>query len=509
LRRDLADPELFGNDAGEDEEIEVLASYFVEKQEFDRFFSPKQRLGFVRSRKGVGKSALLKQTLFRRQREDAGELLVYVKAPDLVALQDVKSDSPADLIYGWQQRLCSRVNLELGTSLRVGVSDDTITLIESAELSGFRGRNLISALFDRFHLKAAGVELSRTRQVSSNAEALLKRIMNKQDVTVWLFIDDVDATFLNSEHERLRASTFFSACRNLVNSVSGINIRASVRTDVWSILAQYDESLDKCEQYMIDLQWSTVETGRILENKILSYFQRFYPDNAAFATLRLGVDQNAIFRLVFKDPFYWGPRPIEAFRPIHILSAGRPRWAAQLCKLAGKDAFAKQAERIALGHIKFVMRDYGQSRVSDLYKEHRHQCPNLQDIIETFSGGPAKFSTQELLEHVTLKVIRRWGLPVIDGVSASGGSLSLAHFLFRIGFIAARDESEVTGLGFIRYEERPNLLSSTSNLDDGLDWEIHPGYRDVLRIAAPKELLPHEKGRRSSRRERRKDWPSK
>ncbi|MNH42295.1 hypothetical protein D3C79_1039650 [compost metagenome] len=46
----------------------------------------------------------------------------------------------------------------------------------------------------------------------------------------------------------------------------------------------------------------------------------------------------------------------------------------------------------------------------------------------------------------------------------------------------ARDEEDKTGLGFVKFEDRPNLLSSKSNLDDGLIWEIHPSYRDVLRI---------------------------
>jgi len=50
MKRDLADPELFGNEAGEDETPEVLNSYFVDKPEFIRFFSEQQRLCFVRAR---------------------------------------------------------------------------------------------------------------------------------------------------------------------------------------------------------------------------------------------------------------------------------------------------------------------------------------------------------------------------------------------------------------------------------------------------------------------------
>lgn len=486
MRRDLADPELFGNEAGEDEDAEVLDSYFLKKPEFDRFYSAERRLAFVRSRKGMGKSALLKHTLYQRHKSHPGDLLIYVKASDLYALQDTTGSSPSDLIYGWQQRLCTRINLELGATLKLGFSDDSMLLIESSEVAGFRSRNIVSALVDRLRLKGLAIEPERSRPAIVDSRAVLNRVAANKDVTVWLFIDDVDATFINTDHERFRVSTFFSACRSLVTAVEGLRIRASVRTDVWTLLAQHDEALDKCEQYMLNLVWSTEDTGRILERKIHSYFSRYYPDDTRFTGLDRQRDRPAIRRLVFKEPFPWAGRHLESFRPVHILSAGRPRWAAQLCKLAGQDAFAKAAAKIAVGHVEAVLRDYGQFRLADLYKEHRHQCNRLEDIVESFSGGGKEFTTSELLERITEKVIRHRGLPQIDGVPAANGSLTVAHLLFRMGFIMARDESNQGGLGFVAFEDRPNLLSSTTNLDDDLTWEIHPSYREVLRIKSGK-----------------------
>jgi hypothetical protein len=88
----------------------------------------------------------------------------------------------------------------------------------------------------------------------------------------------------------------------------------------------------------------------------------------------------------------------------------------------------------------------------------------------------------ELLYRVTDKIIRLEGLPVIDGIEQSGDSLYIAYFLFRIGFLHARDEKAKTGLGFVKFEDRPSLLTSRANLDDGLVWEIHPSFRDALKI---------------------------
>ncbi|MEX0178931.1 MULTISPECIES: P-loop ATPase, Sll1717 family [unclassified Stenotrophomonas] len=480
---ELTDPELFGNEAGDDEDPEVLAGYFLDKAAFKPFYSDSQRLQFVRSRKGIGKSSLLKRTYYERRRQKEAGLCIYVKASDLIALQDVRGETPDEMIYGWQQRICTLVNREMGSILNVGFTDDAISLIESSELAGFRGRNLISALFDRLSVKMPGVDIGRSRIEIADQQRLLQRFLDKtKSVDVWIFIDDVDATFVNTESERLKVGTFFSACRNLVTSISGLYIRAAVRTDVWSVIAQYDEALDKCEQYMLDLAWSTEETGRILENKIYSFFSRRYPHHKPYALRRADLERHEIRKWIFKEPFPWSGRHLESFRPIHILSGGRPRWAAQLCKMAARDASAKSATRISIGHIKAILRNYGTLRISDLYKEHRHQCESLQAIIESFSGGRKRYTTTELLDHIGEKIVVRGGIPKIDGVSSARGSLSIANFLFRCGFICARNEDDSAGLGFVRYEERPNLLSSDLNLDDGMDWEIHPSYREILKI---------------------------
>ncbi|MBD8531693.1 MULTISPECIES: P-loop ATPase, Sll1717 family [unclassified Massilia] len=482
-RRDFLSNELFGNEAGDDEDLEVLNSYFLDKPEFDSFYSVHTKLAFARSRKGMGKSALLKQTMYLRQQEEKDDLLVYVKASDLIALQNINTTTPAELVHAWQQRICTLINLELGATLNVGLSDDSMLLVESSELAGFRNRNIVGALLDRLKIKGLGAEIERTRVSTADSQAVLERVMSQREVTVWLFIDDVDATFLNTESERLKASTFFSACRNLVSVVRGLCIRAAVRTDVWSVLTQYDEALDKCEQYMIDLNWSTEETGRIIENKIVSFFRRTYPDNLLYQNYEPAIDGAAIRKIIFKEPFAWGTgRFVDSFRPIHILSAGRPRWAAQLCKLAAKTAYKNSSSLITINHIHDVLQDYGKFRVDDLYKEHRHQCAVMQDIVESFAGGQRRFATDALLEHIAEKIIRRIGIPKIDGITAAEGPLSVAHFLFRCGFIAARDDQDPSGLGFIKFEDRPNLLSVQTNLDDNLVWEIHPSYRHFLRI---------------------------
>ena len=477
MKQDLLNPALFGNDAGEDEPPHVLASYFLDKPEFDSFFNPQTRVAFVRSRKGMGKSALLRQALFRREERAEGELLLYVKATDLVTPHPFNTETPDQAVSSWQQRICSRINLQLGAALRPSSRDDSWSLIEQSELAGFRDRNLLGSLVDRIRLKGGGFEIGRQPVTAGNPEAMLKRVAESKELRVWILIDDVDATFLDSAAERLRISSFFSACRNLANSVEGLVVRASVRTDVWTILAQHDEALDKCEQYMLDLHWTTSETGRILNRKIWSYFVRTHGENPDWA------NEDDVSGLVFKEPFNWGEQQLDAFRPIHIFSSGRPRWAAQLCRLAGRDAARTHLDLIYVSNLFACQPAYGSLRLRDLYSEYRYQCPDLERIIESFSSGPCRYATEDLLARIQSTLLSHQAAPTINGVPGEDEPMAIARFLFRIGFLSGRDDQELKGpLRFVQFEDRPNLLSTDVNPDDGLSWEIHPSYRQILRI---------------------------
>lgn len=61
--------------------------------------------------------------------------------------------------------------------------------------------------------------------------------------------------------------------------------------------------------------------------------------------------------------------------------------------------------------------------------------------------------------------------------------LNIAHFLFMIGFINAVEKKPGNHRENIyRYTQKPYLLDSLSNLDEGLKWRIHPAYCGTLHI---------------------------
>ena len=100
-----------------------------------------------------------------------------------------------------------------------------MTLVESAELEGFKARNLVGSLTARFK-KLLG-NLTPTPSKAQNDVELLKRANTRQ---LWILVDD----FQNTPEECLSISTFFSACRYLTQDVKDLAFRITMRSNVWS-----------------------------------------------------------------------------------------------------------------------------------------------------------------------------------------------------------------------------------------------------------------------------------
>ena len=484
MKECILSPELFGNEAGEDEDKKRLSDYYLEKDKNKIFFDVNRSLGFVRARKGVGKSALLNYTAIKVEEQYEDDIIINIKASELIALYSCNDYQPLQYANCWQQRICLRILNEIAKKIKFAATDDDMKIIENSEIMGYKGKNIVSALSDRisFNLNQKLIEKRNNDQELANSFELLKRYSENKNQRVWLFVDDIDATFVNSENNMIIVGTFFTACRYLVNSVKGLNIRASVRTDVWTILRNFDEALDKCEQYMIDLSWSTRDSGEILYNKIYSYFSEKDLDmEIGEMDFKNEKNQWRIFGLVFNGSLRWGNNNVIPYRSIHILSAGRPRWAAQLCKFAAQDAYNKGRHKISTGNINFAMTEYGRYRIADLYKEHKHQCEQLEMVIEIFRNGLSAYSSTELVYIIKERLIDKGKKIYIDGSSDACNELQIGKFLYRIGFITLRNDEYNRALGLTRYEDDPYLFSEY-NLDEKQQWEIHPAYRTVLKI---------------------------
>lgn len=464
----LDDPHLFGNDAAEDEVPEILAGYFLEHAQLTTFFNREARLQVVRARKGMGKSAALAKLAYdimnERTTEGSPDLVVRMTGVDLIGLGTFTGTDWSFLHNQWKLVILRAIaseyeNKHIEPVLRSSVANK----ITVEHLSGFRNRRLADVLHER---------------LSPGTSAQVGPSVNN----IWIFIDDIDATFADTELFRARVSTFFSACRQLAREIDGLRIRASVRTDVWTALRK-NEDLDKCEQYMSTLRWQKTELTRMLVMRIIAYISRNKSDEAVNID---HLSESEIIELGFKSRFRWGDNSVRPAQPLVILSAGRPRWLSQLCRLAGKEACRRSQARIGGGEVFTVMKEFGQLRLADLYKEHSHQFADLQRATDAFSRAGRRYTYSSLERQLVDKYVFPRGagnIPDIDGQPYRHPK-QLIRFFYKINFLMARNDADGDGSNpsFIDYDGMPDFLSEDEVQVPPYSLEVHPSYRVALGI---------------------------
>jgi len=269
-----------------------------------------------------------------------------------------------------------------------------------------------------------------------------------------------------------------------------------MRTDVWPLIRRFDEYLDKFEQYVHDITWSQADFRTLLFKRIKyqmdSLSLKITP--ASSYTTEIETEEYYVNQ-IFEDRTLWGQSDRPMYQIIYTLSYYRPRWAIQLCKLAQEKAVIEKASLISKRHIDFVWGEYGKKRINDLIAEHKHQCRDVEELVNGFRGAERRMTRDQLLLWITNHITNHIST-VIEGKQVRS-SLEVAHFLYRIGFIVARAEQGIEGYEHYFFSDMPDFLSGRTNQDFGVIWEIHPCYREALDI---KKLTQYQKERRNQSR---------
>jgi len=151
----------------------------------------------------------------------------------------------------------------------------------------------------------------------------------------------------------------------------------------------------------------------------------------------------------------------------------------QLCKLAQRNALNKVRDKISKDDIDSVWGEYGSKRIADLVAEHKHQCNDVEELINGFRGEHGKMSRDNLFRCINNKILSHMNVYIDKKVASS--PMEVAIFLFRIGFLTACSE-DGDGYEHYSFREMPDLLSSRTSNDFNMQWEIHPCYRQALDI---------------------------
>lgn len=479
----------FGNEAADDADPEELAAYFVEQDAFHAFLEPSKKFLVAHARKGVGKSALLQWIAYKQAQQDPDAIIIKCRGADLVRSKFNLSTplrEPNEFIRDWTVRICTLVNRHLAARINLALTDDSITLVETAELEGYKSRNLVGCLLDRLQsmLKRGGPQKLKAK----DEVELLKRVTDRK---AWILIDDLDATYQNTPEEALALATFFSACRYIMQDMKGVIIRVTMRTDVWALIRRSDEALDKAEQYVQEILWFQRDFLRLLALRVeasLRTLEILLPKAPRY--VQESDAQERLLEMVFEPKMEWGTeyravafgphKLVDTYKVLYTLSYERPRWAIQLCKLAKEAALRHGATHIGKLHIDEIWGEFGAKRIADLVAEHRHQCPEIEELLNGFRGAKRQMSRDELFAWINNRVSTHIA-PRIEG-RINRAPMEIARFLYRLGFIMARSESVDGSYEHYRFDQMPDFLTARTDEDFGLKWEIHPCYREALDI---------------------------
>lgn len=500
MRKDLVrlgDRNLFGNEAAEDEDAETFQSYAYEREEVDAFSDADRRLCVVRAYKGEGKSALLRLSEVRIRRAQQDALVLSLRGPQISPERD---DNDFDAwARDWKVVLISQVAEHIGAKLSLKVSDEVMSLVELANKGGVRERGFVEAVLARipsFSIKSENVEASvRTSPPVSNPESVVRRWASGRE-PIWVLVDDIDQNFANTPKGRAKVGAFFSACRHLIGVIPELRMRVAVRPNVWTTIKHEFESLSHIEQYVTDLRWSEAAMRSLLSRLIQGYLVRsalwseVSPDLPTDSSQR----ERFLISLVFDDPMEWGKAQRPPHVVLHTLSKRRPRWMIELCGAAGSAAARGNRRRILLTDLTGHLEEFGKKRVEDTVAEFKSQCSDVAEIVGALKSGEEEYSTAELVQYLGNHVMNHI-TPRISGVVGTATALDVAAFLFEIGVVFGRREGP-SGYTHVSFSDDPYLLKSRTNLDDGLRWEVHPVFRQVLGL---RDNLGREQGKRGRR----------
>lgn len=469
--------EIFGNEAGEDEDIRLLESYFVDNNKFNKFLDFEKKISIISAKKGMGKSALL-MILYKKLLDNEQKFVIKETGNSLLGLGDFKSSDTSYLENYWKQVICQRINIEIGKKINLALDDTSISMVESAELSGFKSKNLFSALIDRLALKIPMLP-EKKEVIQASAIPLLRRYQESKNQKIWLLIDDIDAKYLDDEFNQARVSSFFSAIRSLVNEMDGLYIRTTIRSDVWTNL-RYIEDLDKFEQYKIEINWTQKQIRDILAKQILAYVKRNHPESRE-AHYKYETDYNNLFKLIFETPIQWQGQETSIFNAIHAFSNKRPRWLNQVCRMALEQAVEanSKAQKVKLENFTQIMQRFGKNRKADLLKEHKHQFGELDIFIDSFRNHKKEYTYDDLMFAIKNFFVRDRDykdISKIDGV-AIHDTHDLGAFAYKIGLISHKN-----GKIFTHYNDNPDLFNSMENRNNQLTWSIHISYWEYLNL---------------------------
>jgi hypothetical protein len=455
---------LFGFEDAESEPIERLKQYYFKKETYDKVIADLP-IRILVGHKGTGKSALIKIAI--SEERDRGNLPILIKPDDIAELG--KDDENFLLrIRQWKIGLIRIIGSKVFGEL--GLYNDGL----AARLTQF-GVKIISLITDTVTSLKGNVDLLPAQIIAIENFLKTKQII--------VYIDDLDRGWEGKKDDISRISALLNSIRDLTNENPGLHFKVALRSDVFYLVRTSDESTDKIEGAVVWLRWTNHQILVMLIKRIFTFLGSNPDENVLVETPQseLGSYLDMIFEKKFFGRGKWDTAPM--YRVLMSLIRKRPRDLVKLCSLAAQQAYIDGSGKIRTKHLESIFEEFSQGRIQDTINEYRSELPNIDKLL--FGMKPSKkaavtadafvFTTAELTAKL-YNVMQQNTFRFSNNKSVL--PKDLAQFLFKINFITARKRVSNGEIQRKYFEE--NRYLSSSFVDFGYDWEIHPAFRWAL-----------------------------
>ncbi len=462
----LTDPRFLGNDSASDEPEDRFLEYAYERPEVATFSALNQKIAILHAPKGSGKSALCILSK-RRIRTDHANVMPIMLFADKVEHWTVSTSEQSSLSQGsptnlpawrtyWNQRIlraiaaaaCPLFKLKWEESVAKAIAD----------------RNSFDLEDDHF------CNLLR-RSAAPSPDSGDGSIAELAGIVV--FIDEVDANFTGARDCCDRIAGFFLAIQDIDRQFKDVFFKLTIRPNVWAQVNPQYASLSTFRQYLMDLTWNTDQLGELIKYRIDSYLQKRVPDFVDF-------EGDSLDLLFDEGRFDLGAGDRGPVSVLAMLASFRPRWLIELLRSAGAYA-AKRKSRVSMDDINEGMFNFGSARTKDLTAEYRCQCSNVEDLIHSLSGARVRFKgVNDLLGYLSTKLSNvQLNFGGFDGYDKRE---SAARLLVLMDVVHGRYESADGAVyKHFKFSDIGGFPKNPEFYSD-LSWEIHPMFRELLRL---------------------------
>lgn len=473
----LNDDSLFGLDDAAHVDFDLLKSYSVNRMDCHDYIDESKSFMILCAPKGTGKTTLVR--LWQNELANKQGYISIIKFDSQISPSGDKA-SYSKWIRLWKRNITLSLFHSLTDNKYSNISSGKFKFIETIGNRAVGKENFVDLITEYFH------------QLD---EEIKTKLLEKRNDKIWIFIDEIDQYFTRTNRDILKMASLLTACRELTSYIPNLNIRTTIKPNVWAILRTEQSSMSNIKELVVKYKWNTSGIKTVIAQRIKSYIARkYYAENINTVSeikhlknedwlINLIFDPKSDFDLSSKYKEKRNTQKIEPHKTLSQLGSLRPRWVLSLCKMVAENK-PENEKLIQINHIKNVLPTYGQERIIDISSEFKTQCNQISEIINSFFKETSNYNNHKyLLDKINDIIIKKMNVKII-GVNNVCTAGEVANFLFEIGFIQPKNIITSHRYEFIDFETFPSLVESNNdnNISKDLMWEIHPSFRNTLSL---------------------------